>query len=181
PQRRRVPTLPAQDPHEPKPMNLPLPASTILFICTGNYYRSRYAEILFTRLARAASLPHAAASRGIRIDLEQRYNKGPISKFAAARLAARADHEPGAEYISLIDRMPIPLTAADLDRATRAIAMLESEHRPMMAEAFPEWVDRIDYWSIIDAPPDEKHDPLAMIEREVEGLVADLRSGAVMR
>ncbi|MGM4967020.1 hypothetical protein AB7714_26215 [Tardiphaga sp. 1201_B9_N1_1] len=31
-------------------------ARTVLFLCTGNYYRSRYAEELFNHLARRAGL-----------------------------------------------------------------------------------------------------------------------------
>ena len=37
----------------------------VLFICTGNYYRSRFAEILFNALAREAHLHWIAESRGI--------------------------------------------------------------------------------------------------------------------
>ena len=37
----------------------------VLFTCTGNYYRSRFAEILFNSLAGAAHLEWIAESRGI--------------------------------------------------------------------------------------------------------------------
>ena len=33
---------------------------TILFLCTGNYYRSRLAEILFVSVARKMGLPWSA-------------------------------------------------------------------------------------------------------------------------
>jgi len=36
----------------------------VLFLCTGNYYRSRYAEELFNHLARAEGLSWRAISRG---------------------------------------------------------------------------------------------------------------------
>ena len=37
----------------------------LLFICTGNYYRSRFAEMLFNTLAREGHLQWIAESRGI--------------------------------------------------------------------------------------------------------------------
>jgi protein-tyrosine phosphatase len=36
----------------------------VLFLCTGNYYRSRYAEELFNHLARAEGIGWRAFSRG---------------------------------------------------------------------------------------------------------------------
>ena len=67
---------------------------TVLFLCTGNYYRSRHAEIVFDHHAQAAGLPWRAASRGLAIELGVN-NVGPLSKATAARLAALAiPHEP---------------------------------------------------------------------------------------
>ena len=45
----------------------PRPPRTVLFLCTGNYYRSRFAAILFNHLARERSLPWSASSRGLKI------------------------------------------------------------------------------------------------------------------
>ena len=39
---------------------------TVLFLCTGNYYRSRFAEVLFNSLAGKMGLPWKASSRGPR-------------------------------------------------------------------------------------------------------------------
>ena len=39
----------------------------VLFLCTGNYYRSRFAAILFNHLARERSSPWSASSRGLKI------------------------------------------------------------------------------------------------------------------
>jgi protein-tyrosine phosphatase len=36
---------------------------TVLFLCTGNYYRSRFAEILFNSVAGKLGLPCLASSR----------------------------------------------------------------------------------------------------------------------
>jgi len=40
---------------------------TVLFLCSGNYYRSRFAEIFFNWLAEEKSLSWRAESRAIRI------------------------------------------------------------------------------------------------------------------
>ena len=39
---------------------------TVLFLCTGNYYRSRFAEALFDSVAVRMGLPWRASSRGWR-------------------------------------------------------------------------------------------------------------------
>ena len=41
---------------------------TVLFLCTGNYYRSRYAEALFNSVAGKMSLPWRASSRGLALE-----------------------------------------------------------------------------------------------------------------
>src|SRR5260370_39303693 len=37
----------------------------VLFLCTGNYYRSRFAEVLFNSVAAKMGLPWRASSRGL--------------------------------------------------------------------------------------------------------------------
>ena len=41
---------------------------TVLFLCTGNYYRSRFAEILFNSVAEKMGLPWKASSRGLALE-----------------------------------------------------------------------------------------------------------------
>ncbi len=43
----------------------PTPPPTVLFLCTGNYYRSRFAEALFNAVAGKMGLPWKATSRGL--------------------------------------------------------------------------------------------------------------------
>ena len=40
----------------------------LLFLCTGNYYRSRFAEILFNSVAGKMGLSWKASSRGLAIE-----------------------------------------------------------------------------------------------------------------
>lgn len=56
----------------------------LLFLCTGNYYRSRFAEALFNARAAALGLPWRAESRGVALEL----GHGNVGPIAAATLRA---------------------------------------------------------------------------------------------
>ena len=51
---------------------------TILFLCTGNYYRSRLAEVLFNSVAGKMGLPWQASSRGLALERGVN-NVGPMA------------------------------------------------------------------------------------------------------
>jgi hypothetical protein len=53
----------------------------VLFLCTGNYYRSRFAEELFNHHAEHAGLAWIAESRGLALERGV-HNIGTISSFA---------------------------------------------------------------------------------------------------
>ena len=59
----------------------------LLFLCTGNYYRSRFAELLFNAMAAKHIVPWQAFSRGLALD-KGAHNIGPISPFAIDALHA---------------------------------------------------------------------------------------------
>ncbi len=61
---------------------------TVLFLCTGNYYRSRFAELLFNHLASQNKLEWIAISRGLALE-RGAHNIGPISKDTVEALAER--------------------------------------------------------------------------------------------
>jgi len=113
---------------------------TVLFLCTGNYYRSRFAEILFNRLAETRGLSWRAGSRGLALDLATD-NVGPISPFALQGLTIRGIQTDAA------NRHPLQVTEDELQGAGHVVAMKEAEHRPMLTERFPAWIDRVEYWS----------------------------------
>ena len=139
---------------------------TLLFLCSGNYYRSRFAEHLFNAIAERDQLPWRADSRGLTVG--QTSNIGPISRHAVGGLEQRGVHLNG----SL--RFPIQVTEQDLARAHLIIALKEAEHRLLLAELFPSWLDRVEYWHVHDLDCAEPEDALAQLEREVVALSSRL-------
>ena len=136
---------------------------TVLFLCTGNFYRSRFAESLFNALAAGAGLPWRAASRGLAV--ERGYN----NIGAMAPSAVRALERLGVCVGEDCARMPAPATAADFERAQRVVALKRDEHLPLLRERFPAWAERVEFWHVDDAPA-----ALGRIEQEVRRLVARL-------
>ena len=74
--------------------------NTVLFLCTGNYYRSRYAEILFNSVAGKMSLPWKASSRGLALERGVN-NVGPMAVSVVKALEAR-----GLRAVSALTRFP---------------------------------------------------------------------------
>src|SRR5215216_448973 len=101
---------------------------SVLFLCTGNYYRSRFAEIYFNARAAERGLDWRAASRGLRIGWPG--NVGPISPHTEKRLAElKLD-------CSQSRQMPMQCRACDLEAATLIVALKEAEHRGMLQQRF---------------------------------------------
>ncbi len=138
------------------------PMKTVLFPCSGNYYRSRFAEHLFNAIADRNQLPWRADSRGLVVG--QAGNVGPISRYAVRGLEQRGIHLNGNI------RFPLQVTEQDLGRANVIFALKEAEHRRMLAVQFPAWVDRVEYWHVHDLDCAEPEDALAQLEREVVAL-----------
>ena len=139
---------------------------TVLFLCSGNYYRSRFAEHLFNAIADRDHLPWQADSRGLVVG--RAGNIGPISRYAIRGLEQRGIHLNGNI------RFPVQVTEQELSRANLIIALKEAEHRRMLAEQFPAWVERVEYWHVHDLDCAEPEDALAQLEREVVALSSRL-------
>jgi protein-tyrosine phosphatase len=147
-------------------------AQRVLFLCTGNYYRSRFAEIYFNWQAQRQGWFWIADSRGLALDT---CNNGPISRHTLASLQARRIHS------DTCTRFPLPVTEADLMAADHIIAVKEAEHRPMFEARFPAWRDRIEYWHVHDLDCAMPEDAILHLEHEVLRLMdrlAPLRMSA---
>src|SRR5947199_205561 len=78
----------------------PRHGKTVLFLCTGNYYRSRFAEVLFNSVAGKMGLTWRASSRGLAY--LHRYHEGTLARMRTeyaiplqGRIAARIEQLEG--------------------------------------------------------------------------------------
>src|SRR4051794_28595857 len=139
---------------------------TVLFLCTGNYYRSRFAEVLFNSVAGKMGLPWRASSRGLALERGVT-NVGPMAASAVQALEAL-----GGRATEAMTRMPAPLTNDDLESSALIVALKHAEHLPLLQERFPAWAARVEFWHIDDAP-----EALGLIEREAMALIARILGG----
>ncbi|HXW70582.1 MAG TPA: low molecular weight phosphatase family protein [Methylocella sp.] len=145
----------------------------VLFLCTGNYYRSRFAEELFNFEAPAQCPGWKAVSRGIAVDLGIS-NVGPIAISVVETL-----QKHGISLHPLLARMPMQLAISDLASAHHIVALKKSEHLPLMRERFPLWPEtndpgRIEYWHIHDTDHAAPEQALPLIAEQVRGLMKRL-------
>jgi protein-tyrosine phosphatase len=139
----------------------------LLFLCTANYYRSRFAEMLFNHQAAERQLNWIADSRGIATILGAG-NTDVISEHTLHGLRSRG------VGVDLNHRSPIQVEPQDFERADLVIALDEQEHRPFMKRWFPDWADRIEYWQVGDLHVTTADEALSLAEREVRALVERL-------
>src|ERR1700746_2252361 len=104
------------------------PLRTVLFLCTGNYYRSRFAEILFNSAAGRMGLPWRASSRGLALERGVN-NIGPM-----AGTAVQALKPLGIRAAAAVARFPVQVTTEDFHGAAWIVALKEAEHLPLLQE-----------------------------------------------
>ncbi len=140
------------------------PRPKVLFVCTGNYYRSRFAEALFNFRAHLRGLSWRAFSSGLAVDTS------PPGLSPHTRNGLRLMQIP----IGMTESRKRPFAATHLETATRCIALQESEHRPMFEETFPELISRIEFWDVPDIQDMAPADALSKIRERVDDLVEQL-------
>lgn len=140
----------------------------VLFLCSANFYRSRFAEHLFNSLARQADLPWRADSRGLAVghwgDIGE-ISHHTVEALKACGVVLQGEH-----------RLPQPLCLADLAGADLVIGVKEAEHRAMIAQQFPSWMDRVEYWQIDDLDCAGPEEALPVLEAKVRELVERLQA-----
>jgi len=122
----------------------------VLFICTGNWYRSRLSEVLFNYYAMLGKIEWRADSRG----MTETSIRG-ISPDAMACLEKRGLHT----YLDE-PRDPEAIKVSDLEENDLIIALCRDEHEGMMRERFgqiPKFMEnqgKLRFWNVFDVPPD---------------------------
>src|SRR5262249_44089523 len=100
-----------------------------------------------------------AISRGLAIERVIEVNKvSPLTSSAMLQRGIKRKH-------TSVDLTA--LSSLDLIDADLAIAMCEAEHRPMMIEKYPLWVDHVIYWRVRDLPECRPSEAISEIERQV--------------
>jgi len=136
---------------------------SIMFICTGNYYRSRFCEIYFNHLTREKLVP--ADSKGLWAF--RKINEGMISPHTI-------------KYLSDINltggRMKFPeqMESRHFQSGIRIIAMDEIEHRPMMQKDFPQFMNEIEYWQVQDIDFTHPSEAMPALKTMVEHLAKEM-------
>lgn len=141
----------------------------ILFLCTGNFYRSRFSEAYFNHHAILRGLRTRAFSRGLAIHLVADYPErlSPHTTKRLANLSIQRTHT---------SKEPVQCANTDLATAHRIIALKEAEHRPLLAELHPGWENRVRYWHVHDLDAAHPADALPEIERLVAALLDEVEA-----
>jgi protein-tyrosine phosphatase len=140
---------------------------TVLFLCTGNYYRSRFAEELFNHHALRTGLSWVATSRALAIEYGVN-NVGCIAPLALKALEKRGVAAREGK------RSPQQCAVVDLETADLIVALMDSEHRPLIRERFCGWEDRVEYWQVGDIDLAQPGVALSSIETEITALIEKL-------
>ncbi|MCP2126919.1 arsenate-mycothiol transferase ArsC [Bradyrhizobium ottawaense] len=142
----------------------------VLFLCTGNYYRSRFAEELFNHRTALVNLDWIASSRGLALERGSS-NVGPMSPHTRDALEHRGILPLGR------NRLPEACTFDDLDRADVVIALDETEHRKLLHAKFSGWETRVTYWNVHDVDVTNPVNAIASIDFEISYVIERLQSG----
>lgn len=137
----------------------------ILFICTGNYYRSRFAEAYFNYHSDRLGLGEEAFSRGLMVHLAPA-GLSPHTRTWLHKLQIE-EHYTAPERVAL--------TSADLSVSNRIIALYEKEHRPMIRAQFPDWEEKVEYWKLPDLDEVGPEETLAGIQVKVDRMLDGMK------
>lgn len=145
------------------------PSRKVLFLCTGNYYRSRYAEEYFNHLAEKRGLAWRADSRGLKDPQQFTHNVGPMSSYSRSRLEQKGVTVWGK------DRYPKGLEDQEIARFDLIIAMDEQEHAPMVESRPTLKKSGIRFWNVRDLQFESAEPSIDRCERLVEDLIEELK------
>lgn len=117
----------------------------ILFLCTGNYYRSRFSEEYFNAYAEQKKLDWVADSMGLQRDFTGNGNIGPIAENTLNWLSELDIKAKNAT------RMPKHIYVENFSEFDRVIAVSADEHKPMLEEHFSVSIfENVEYFDVED-------------------------------
>lgn len=148
----------------------------ITFVCSGNYYRSRYAESYFNYISDVLGLPYQADSFGLAVHLADDLAKehGEISPFSRKKLEDAGIPE------KYFNRDRKSLTKDDIESSDFIIAMDKEEHVPMIKEKFPKYIHQFNFFEIKDIFDWEPEKTLSESQKKVEMIINQiLKDGEV--
>jgi protein-tyrosine phosphatase len=136
--------------------------SELLFLCTGNFYRSRFAEEVFNKTRIASSAKWTASSRGLAVDICVN-NVGPIHRAAEDELRRLG-------IVLSEPRMPLQVTLKELQNADRIVLLKAEEHLPLLQQRFPAWLEaeahKMELWQIHDTDVSGPAEQLPLIHAQ---------------
>ncbi len=136
----------------------------ILFLCTWNYYRSRFAEIYFNWEASAANLKWQADSRGLALPESTPNTISGYTVEYLNRLCIPFDTQ----------RTPKDATDDDFANSDRIIAVKRDEHLPWVEKRFDRFAAKVEYWDIHDIDASTPELQLPLLHAKVRALVSEL-------
>lgn len=145
----------------------------ILFLCTGNYYRSRFAEIYFNFVAKKRNLDWLSFSRGF--DVSNLDNLGFISnhtKKELKKLNIPLPNNPAP---------PVLLTMNDFEGVAKVIVLNEREHRLFIQQFFPEWENKVVFWNISDLYEESSSESLRKLKSKLDQLLEEIEKTLILK
>ena len=146
---------------------------TVLFLCTGNYFRSRFSELWFNHqiaLQGRRDDVHAV-SAGLNVTADSG-NVGAIAQEAQAAL-----HHRGVAVNPTQLAMPRQVSRHDVEQADVVVAVDADAHRPMVQELFPDLEAKIRFWRVKDLDEvDAVDDPITLLQQQIDQLIKALIS-----
>ena len=137
----------------------------VLFVCTQNIHRSRFAEEVFNYLAKKSNSKHQAFSAGFRV--------GDYS--------FRTIYYPALDNLKKLNIAPLRpndfskhIDDVDLSEYDRIICMDEGEHKPKVLANPSLQNDLFEYWNIIDEPKVKSEISLPKCYQKVDNLLRDI-------
>lgn len=143
----------------------------LLFLCTANYYRSRFSEQYFNHHARLRGLAWQADSKAITRHPQFEGVEGPMSPHSIqylADLGLKAD----------TSRFPARVEDDHFDHYHRVIAASRDEHFPMMQAHFPHRAQAIDYFTVEDLHIYGPEQAMPHLVSSLNGLLEELSLGS---